>query len=128
MRHPNAGIIVERLGKDYGERAVLDEVNLDVPSGSVLGLLGPNGAGKTTAVRILATLTRPDRGRAIVAGHDVVIDPERVRARISLTGQATAVDGALTGRETLEMIGGLLHLGHARGSPIEPPSSWTGSV
>jgi len=77
----------------------------------VLGLLGPNGAGKTTAVRILATLLKPDRGSARVAGFDVVREPAQVRARIGLAGQYAAVDENLSGSENLEMVGRLYHLG-----------------
>jgi ABC-2 type transport system ATP-binding protein len=97
-----------RLSKSYGDRAVLDGVDLRVPRGSVLALLGPNGAGKTTTVRILATLLRPDGGQALVAGHDVVGQRREVRHRISLTGQYAAVDELQTGRENLTMIARLL--------------------
>jgi len=79
----------------------------------VLGVLGPNGAGKTTAVRILATLMEPDRGRATVAGMDVVADAQALRAEIGLAGQYAAVDENLTGKENLEMVGRLYHLGKA---------------
>jgi ABC-2 type transport system ATP-binding protein len=106
-------VIVEAEGlvKEYGGTRALDGIDLAVPEGSVLALLGPNGAGKTTTVRVLATLTRPDAGRATIAGHDVVRDPARVRATISLTGQHAAVDDRQTGRENLVMIGRLSHLG-----------------
>jgi ABC-2 type transport system ATP-binding protein len=83
---------------------VLDHVDLAIEQGTVLGLLGPNGAGKTTLVRILATLMRPDAGRARVAGHDLLANPFEVKRSISLTGQFTAVDEVLSGRENLEMI------------------------
>ena len=89
----------------------LDGLDLAVPAGQVCALLGPNGAGKTTAVRILATLTRPDAGRAIIAGHDVARQPGRVRASIGLVGQHAAVDDDLTGQENLVIIGLMLHLG-----------------
>ena len=89
---------------------VLDGLDLQVEEGSVLALLGPNGAGKTTTVRILTTLSRPDGGRATVAGHDVVREAAKVRAVISLTGQYAAVDDQQTGRENLVMIGSLMHL------------------
>jgi ABC-2 type transport system ATP-binding protein len=85
-------------------------VDLSVREATVYGLLGPNGAGKTTAVRILTTFLRPDEGRARVAGYDVVKDAERLRHRIGLAGQSAAVDGNLTGRENLEMVGRLYHL------------------
>ena len=99
------------LVKHYGEVKALDGIDLTVPGGSVLCLLGPNGAGKTTAIRILATLLRPDSGTAEVAGVDVLKDPREVRRRIGLSGQYAAVDEYLTGFENLDMIGRLYHLG-----------------
>ena len=101
----------EGLTKRFGKTAALDGVDLEVRSGSVVGLLGPNGAGKTTAVRILATLLRPDGGRAEVAGFDVVRQAARVRRRIGLVGQNAAVDEILSGRQNLVMFGRLYHLG-----------------
>jgi ABC-2 type transport system ATP-binding protein len=103
-------IVVEGLVKTFKSTKALDGIDLTVPHGTVLGLLGPNGAGKTTCVRILATLLRPDAGRAWVTGLDVVQEPQRVRARIGLTGQYAAVDDYLTGQENLEMVGRLYHL------------------
>jgi ABC-2 type transport system ATP-binding protein len=94
----------------FGETKALDGVDLTVPPGTVQGLLGPNGAGKTTLVRVLATLLRPDAGSARVFGCDVVRDATRVRALIGLAGQFAAVDGTLTGRENLEMVGRLYRL------------------
>jgi ABC-2 type transport system ATP-binding protein len=111
---PRAAILAEGLCKRFGETLALDELSLRAEEGTVLGLLGPNGAGKTTAVRILATLLRPDSGRAQVAGLDVVRRAERVRARIGLTGQYAAVDEFLTGRENLEMFGRLYRLSRRR--------------
>jgi ABC-2 type transport system ATP-binding protein len=102
------------ITKSFGGRIVLDDVDLDIATGTVLALLGPNGAGKTTMVRILATLIRPDAGTAIVAGHDLLDDPVAVKRRVSLTGQFVAVDEVLTGRENLEMMGRLLHLSRPR--------------
>jgi ABC-2 type transport system ATP-binding protein len=99
------------LVKKYGNVTALAGVDLDVPTGSVLGLLGPNGAGKTTIVRILATLLKPDSGSATVAGVDVVNHPRQVRRMIGLSGQYAAVDEYLTGYENLDMIGRLYHLG-----------------
>ena len=93
------------LTKHYGEVVALDGLNLAVPTGSVLGLLGPNGAGKTTAVSILTTLTAPDAGTALVAGVNVLSEPQRVRSLIGLSGQYAAVDEHLTATENLEMIG-----------------------
>ena len=101
------------LTKSYGSTEVLRGVDLHVREGTVFALLGPNGAGKTTAIRVLTTLTRPDGGTARVAGHDVVREPTKVRAAISLTGQYAAVDAQQTGRENLVMIGKLMHLGPA---------------
>ncbi|WP_130492981.1 ATP-binding cassette domain-containing protein [Motilibacter rhizosphaerae] len=100
----------EGLTKAYGATRALDGIDLAVPAGTVLGVLGPNGAGKTTAVRILATLLRPDGGTARVAGHDVVREPDAVRRSIGLTGQYASVDEDLTGRENLVMVGRLLDL------------------
>ena len=103
-------ILAEGLHKRYGNTVALDGLDLAVPAGTVCGLLGPNGAGKTTAVRILATLLRPDRGRAEVAGFDVARRASQVRARIGLTVQHDAVDEILTGRQNLELFGRLFHL------------------
>lgn len=104
---------IEAIGlvKRYGDTVALRDATFDVPRGTVCGLLGPNGAGKTTAVRLLTTLTRPDEGTARVAGLDVSSDPEGVRRRIGLAAQDATVDGLLTGRENLAMIGDLHHLG-----------------
>jgi len=101
------------LAKSYGGVRVLGGIDLDVPRGSVFALLGPNGAGKTTTVRILATLSRADAGRARVAGFDVVRDRRQVRRRISLTGQFAALDAAQTGAENLRMIARLAGLPRA---------------
>ncbi|MEV5573731.1 ATP-binding cassette domain-containing protein [Spirillospora sp. NPDC052269] len=103
-------VVAKSLSKRYGDTAALDGLYLAVRTGTVHGLLGPNGAGKSTTVRILATLARPDGGRAEVDGHDVVRDAARVRARIGLVGQHTAVDEVLTGRRNLVMFGRLAHL------------------
>ena len=101
---------VERVVKRFGSTTALAGVDLEVPEGMVFGLLGPNGAGKTTLVRILATLLRPDAGRAELLGLDVAADPSTVREQLALTGQFAAVDELLTGRENLEMFGRLFRL------------------
>ena len=107
--HP--AIVAQGLHKAFGSVKALDGVDLVVQPGTVMALLGPNGAGKTTFVRILATLMRPDAGRALVMGYDVVRDAAVVRSFIGLTGQYAAVDDNLTGRENLEMVARLYHLG-----------------
>jgi ABC-2 type transport system ATP-binding protein len=110
----NGCIEAHGLVKHYGEVKALDGFDLFVPEGTVLGLLGPNGAGKTTAVSILTTLLAPDSGQAAVAGVDIATSPTEVRRRIGLSGQYAAVDENLTGRENLDMIGRLYHLGRKR--------------
>ncbi|MPY77558.1 MAG: ATP-binding cassette domain-containing protein [Actinophytocola sp.] len=94
----------EGLVKSFGSTRALNGVDLEIPTGQVLGLLGPNGAGKTTTVRILTTLLKPDSGSAMVAGHDALADPEAVRRSIGLSGQYAAVDENLTGFENLYMV------------------------
>ncbi|HYZ30271.1 MAG TPA: ATP-binding cassette domain-containing protein, partial [Thermoleophilaceae bacterium] len=103
-------IAAETLVKSFGSTVALGGVDLTVERGTVMGLLGRNGAGKTTLVRILATLLRPDFGRAQIAGGDVVRQAQIVRARIGLAGQFAAIDDALTGRENLELVGRLYGL------------------
>ena len=107
------GVVVEGLAKSFGSVQALAGVDFAVEPGTVLGLLGPNGAGKTTAVRILTTLLPPDAGRATVCGYDVVTEAAQVRTSIGLAGQYAAVEETLTGRENLEMVGRLYHLGRA---------------
>ncbi|HYU64235.1 MAG TPA: ATP-binding cassette domain-containing protein [Verrucomicrobiae bacterium] len=104
------GIHAYGLGKHYGELWALRDLDLTVPAGTVLGLLGHNGAGKTTAIRLLTTLAVPSTGAASVAGFDVVAAPEQVRSRIGVAAQEATVDGLLSGRGNLEMIGRLYHL------------------
>src|SRR5919108_5285096 len=110
QRTDSIAIRTEGLGKRYGDVWALRNLDLEVPAGTVLGLLGHNGAGKTTAIRILTTLTPPTTGRATVAGLDVVADAKRVRTQIGLAGQSAAVDGLMSGRANLAMIGRLYHL------------------
>ncbi|MFD8971754.1 MULTISPECIES: ATP-binding cassette domain-containing protein [unclassified Streptomyces] len=105
-------IETEGLVKVFGTNRAVDGIDLHVPAGTVYGVLGPNGAGKTTAVKMLATLLRPDGGRASVFGKDVVKDADAVRGRVSLTGQYASVDEDLTGTENLVLLGRLL--GHTR--------------
>jgi oleandomycin transport system ATP-binding protein len=103
-------IVAEGLVKRFGDTTALAGVDLAVRTGTVLGVLGPNGAGKTTAVRVLATLLRPDAGHATVAGFDVVRQVHQVRQLVGLTGQYASVDETLTGTENLILIGRLLGL------------------
>ncbi|MEV3989811.1 ATP-binding cassette domain-containing protein [Streptomyces sp. NPDC049837] len=109
-----AGLAVETSGlvKVFGDNRAVDGIDLRVPAGTVYGVLGPNGAGKTTAVKVLATLLRPDGGEARVFGKDVVRDADAVRGRVSLTGQYASVDEDLTGTENLVLLGRLL--GHGK--------------
>ncbi|WP_035939468.1 daunorubicin resistance protein DrrA family ABC transporter ATP-binding protein [Knoellia aerolata] len=104
--------VIEAVGlvKRFGDFTAVDDVSFEVPKGSVFGLLGPNGAGKTTIVRMMTTLAIPTRGSARVAGHDVVTEPEAVRASMGLTAQSATVDDLLTGRENLRLIGDLYGL------------------
>jgi len=112
---PTPAILAAGLRKSFGEKLVLDGVDLNVAQGSVFALLGPNGAGKTTAINILSTLMRADAGTASIAGHDIVRDADGVRGAIGLTGQFSAVDGLLTGEENLRLMADLRHLGRRKG-------------
>jgi ABC-2 type transport system ATP-binding protein len=109
------GIVARDVSKSFGDHLVLDRVDLAAEEGSVLALLGPNGAGKTTVVRILSTLIPADSGSMHIAGHDVVSDPDGVRALIGVTGQFSAVDTLLTGSENLRLMADLRHLGRDTG-------------
>ncbi|MFH9821309.1 ATP-binding cassette domain-containing protein, partial [Streptomyces sp. NPDC017230] len=101
--HPFA-IAARGLRKAYGDKTVLDGIDVRVPAGTVFSLLGPNGAGKTTVVKILSTLITADGGQAQVAGHDLTTDPQAVRAAIGVTGQFSAVDGLITGEENMLLM------------------------
>jgi len=109
-----AAVETHDLVKTYDGRAVLDGISLAVAPGEIFALLGPNGAGKTTTISILTTLTQPDGGTALVAGHDVVRHRDEVTRRIALTGQSAAVDDVLTGRENIVMLARLRGLGRAQ--------------
>ncbi|MET9274733.1 ATP-binding cassette domain-containing protein [Kribbella sp. NPDC003557] len=99
-----SAIAVTGLRKAFGDKTVLDGIDLDVPAGTVFSLLGPNGAGKTTTVNVLTTLTKADSGTVRVAGHDVATEARAVRSAIGVTGQFAAVDELLTGRENLQLM------------------------
>jgi ABC-2 type transport system ATP-binding protein len=100
-------VSVTSLKKSFKDNHVLKDMSFSIPKGSIFALLGSNGAGKTTAVRILSTLSKPDGGNAAICGYDVASQANKVRSRISLTGQFAAVDESLTGRENLNLIGEL---------------------
>ena len=102
-----AAISARGLRKSFGGKTVLDGIDLTVPPGTILALLGPNGAGKTTAVHLLTTYLRPDAGEIRVAGLNPVTNPQAVRRAIGVTGQFSAVDGYLTGRENLRLMADL---------------------
>src|SRR5215469_6296588 len=106
-----SAIAASGLRKAYGDKIVLDGIDLDVPAGTFFSLLGPNGAGKTTTVNVLTTLMRADGGTARVAGHDVATETTAVRAAIGVTGQFAAVDELLTGQENLQLMADLKRVG-----------------
>ena len=110
-----SAISVSGLRRSFGDKVVLDDLDLEVEEGTIFALLGPNGAGKTTVVRILSTLIRPDAGRISVAGHDLARDPGGIRAAIGVTGQFSAVDDLLTGEENLLLMADLHRLSREQG-------------
>src|SRR5689334_8161405 len=116
----NSAIAASGLRKAYGDKIVLDGIDLDVPAGTVFCLLGPNGAGKTTTVNVLTTLVKADAGTVSVAGHDVATETKAVRAAIGVTGQFAAVDELLTGQENLQLMADLKHLGSAEVGRLVP--------
>src|ERR1700716_3326487 len=113
--HSQPAIAVTGLRKSFGDHVVLNGIDLTVPQGTVFSLLGANGAGKTTTVQILSTLIRADAGQVRVAGHDLVGEPDAVRAAIGVTGQFSAVDKLLTAEENLHLMADLRHLRRADG-------------
>jgi ABC-2 type transport system ATP-binding protein len=112
---PDKGITARGLRKSYGDKLVLDGIDLTIPEGTIFALLGPNGAGKTTAVQILTTLIPCDAGEATVAGHDLHRDADAIRGEIGVTGQFAAVDNLLTGEENLLLMADLYHLDRREG-------------
>ncbi|MFC9324570.1 ATP-binding cassette domain-containing protein [Kitasatospora sp. NPDC057015] len=116
----NLAIAANGLRKSYGDKTVLDGVDLAVPAGTVFALLGPNGAGKTTAVKILSTLVTADPGSGAIriGGHDLATAPQAVRAAIGVTGQFSAVDGLITGEENMLLMADLHHLPKAEGRRV----------
>jgi ABC-2 type transport system ATP-binding protein len=114
-REGGPGIVATDVCKSFGGHLVLDNVSMTADEGTIFALLGPNGAGKTTIVHILSTLIRADSGAMRIAGHDVVADPDGVRALIGVTGQFSAVDNLLTGAENLQLMADLRHLGRDAG-------------
>jgi ABC-2 type transport system ATP-binding protein len=113
-----SAIAASGLRKAYGDKIVLDGIDLDVPAGTVFSLLGPNGAGKTTTVNVLTTLAKADGGTVRVAGHDIVTEAKAVRAAVGVTGQFAAVDELLTGQENLQLMADLKRVGAREGSRI----------
>ncbi|MEU0600927.1 ATP-binding cassette domain-containing protein [Streptomyces sp. NPDC006393] len=111
-------IAANGLRKSYGDKVVLDGVDLAVPEGTIFSLLGPNGAGKTTAVKILSTLITADAGDLRVGGHDLATDAQAVRAAIGVTGQFSAVDGLITGEENMLLMADLHHLSRSEGRRV----------
>jgi ABC-2 type transport system ATP-binding protein len=113
-----SAIAVSGLRKAFGDKTVLDGIDLDVPAGTVFSLLGPNGAGKTTTVNVLTTLMKADAGTVRIGGHDVAAETKAVRAVVGVTGQFAAVDELLTGQENLQLMADLKRLGAGDGKRI----------
>ncbi|MDX2649263.1 ATP-binding cassette domain-containing protein [Streptomyces sp. PA03-1a] len=113
-----SAIAATGLRKSFGDKLVLDGIDLHVPAGTVFALLGPNGAGKTTVVKILSTLITADAGEVRVGGHDIAADPQAVRAGIGVTGQFSAVDGLITGEENMLLMADLHHLSKREGRRV----------
>ncbi|MEU3739676.1 ATP-binding cassette domain-containing protein [Streptomyces sp. NPDC032198] len=118
ITRPSSAIAATGLRKAYGDKTVLDGIDLSVPAGTVFALLGPNGAGKTTAVKILSTLISADAGTLRVGGHDPAADAQAVRAAIGVTGQFSAVDGLITGEENMLLMADLHHLSRSEGRRV----------
>jgi ABC-2 type transport system ATP-binding protein len=117
--HMNSSAIAATgLRKAYGDKTVLDDIDLDIGAGTIFSLLGPNGAGKTTTVNVLTTLLKADGGTARVAGYDIATHPRAVRAAIGVTGQFAAVDDLLTGQENLQLMADLHHLRASEGRRV----------
>jgi ABC-2 type transport system ATP-binding protein len=113
-----SAIAVSGLRKAFGDKVVLDGIDLDVPAGTVFSLLGPNGAGKTTTVNVLTTLMKADAGTVRVAGHDIATETKAVRAAVGVTGQFAAVDELLTGQENLQLMADLKRMGSGEGRRV----------
>ncbi|WEV27225.1 ATP-binding cassette domain-containing protein [Streptomyces sp. 71268] len=115
---PSTAVSAVGLRKSYGDKTVLDGIDLHIPAGTVFALLGPNGAGKTTAVKILSTLITADAGELRVGGYDLATDAQAVRAAIGVTGQFSAVDGLITGEENMLLMADLHHLSRREGRRV----------
>src|SRR5689334_22823130 len=114
----SSAIEVSQLRKAFGEKTILDGIDLEVPAGTIFSLLGPNGAGKTTTVNVLTTLIKADGGSVRVAGHDAATEAKAVRAAIGVTGQFAAVDELLTGQENLRLMADLKRLGSGEATRV----------
>jgi ABC-2 type transport system ATP-binding protein len=117
-RMTSSAIVASGLRKAYGDKIVLDGIDLDVRAGTVFALLGPNGAGKTTAVNVLTTLLKADGGTARVAGYDIASETKKVRGAIGVTGQFASVDELLSGEENLQLMADLHHLKSSEGKQV----------